>query len=373
MQAEKIIGIKYIGKMKTYDIEVDAPNHIFYGNGIATSNSHAYSYGYNAFYSAYCKTHNPVKFYEVYLNHARKKPKWQEEVNALVNDARIHNIETLPPNMCHFYKDFQRDGDKIYYGVSHIKDVGDKESEKLFDIIQNCDEDICNFSWIELLKLFDSVKKNSMVALISAGVLFSKTNKTSRTRMLYEFEQWKKITAREKEYIFSHINRNENLLYHINDLINNFKVNSNRIKTLLSIKMMLENTSYSLEDDPRWIAETETKYLGVFLSCCATDAGDVSLVDTTCKDICLKNAMGEVTIAGQLVSYRETAIKKKGKNQGKLMAFVSIQDDTAKLDSCVLFPDIYEKYKDLLFDNNTLMLSGKSDNGSLIVERLFQV
>ena len=80
MHSEKIIGIKYVGAKPTMDIEIDNDDHIFWANGIATSNSHSVSYALCAFMSAYAKVHFPKEFYTAYLYFAKEKPKPQQEI-----------------------------------------------------------------------------------------------------------------------------------------------------------------------------------------------------------------------------------------------------------------------------------------------------
>jgi DNA polymerase III alpha subunit (gram-positive type) len=96
MRFEKVVSVKYIEPRQTMDIEVNSADHIFYGNGIATSNSHAVAYAINSFASAYCKTHDPIKFYTVYLNNASSKPDKQREIKELIMDAKLQGIEVLP-------------------------------------------------------------------------------------------------------------------------------------------------------------------------------------------------------------------------------------------------------------------------------------
>ena len=101
MQAEKIIGIKPIGKHPTMDIEVGNKNHTFFGNGIATSNSHAVGYAMNSFLSAYSKVHFSKLFYWSYLSEAKQKVKPFLEVYQLVNNAKAQEVPINGPN---FYK-----------------------------------------------------------------------------------------------------------------------------------------------------------------------------------------------------------------------------------------------------------------------------
>jgi DNA polymerase-3 subunit alpha len=76
-------------------------------NRYSFNKSHGVSYGMTAYMSAICKARNILKFYEVYLDHARRKQDTQEEIKALIYDARVNNIDVYPPrlgtSLCRFY------------------------------------------------------------------------------------------------------------------------------------------------------------------------------------------------------------------------------------------------------------------------------
>jgi DNA polymerase III alpha subunit len=58
------------------------------------------------------------------------------------------------------------------------------------------------------------------------------------------------------------------------------------------------------------------------------------------------------------------------------MAFLSIEDDSGELENIVVFPDIYEQNKDIMYEQATVLLSGKiQDKGrnSFIVDKVFLI
>lgn len=62
MQIESIVSVKSLGILSTYDIEVDSKEHLFYGNGIAISNSHSCCYGLTGYDTAYLKVISQYSF-----------------------------------------------------------------------------------------------------------------------------------------------------------------------------------------------------------------------------------------------------------------------------------------------------------------------
>jgi len=66
---------------------------------------------------------------------------------------------------------------------------------------------------------------------------------------------------------------------------------------------------------------------------------------------------------------------KKGESKGKLMSFLTIEDDTCMLDSVVIFPKVREKYKYVLYEGNNLILCGSvtGEDTSLIINKIHEV
>lgn len=377
MATESIESIRYLGELPTYDIEIDSEDHIFWGNGIATSNSHAYSYAHNAYYSAYCKTHAPLKFYEVYLNHAKNKPDNLEEVNELVNDARKHGIEILPPTLNNFHSNFTMIPEKnaIVYGFGHVKNVGKTEARKITEIASS-GVDLKNLSWVEILCTFQKINSRAMEALISTGALNNEVNKYSRDQMFYEYNTFKGLTEKEISFIKDNIDKTKDLQYHINFLINNHKISSNRLVKVIGIKSALENPMYDTKDSASMVLQKDRFYLGVPLSFLANGSCDMSQADTTCLDVIMGNAKGTINLVVNIKSVKEHKVK-AGKTAGQLMAFITGEDSSGCLNTITVFPKEYQEYRNLIVVNNNIFINGsvesRNNEYSLNVKKIIQV
>ena len=62
MQASKVKQVRYLGKQKVRDIEVDNHLHRFYANGIVVSNSHATAYSVYSAIGLWFKAYYPLQF-----------------------------------------------------------------------------------------------------------------------------------------------------------------------------------------------------------------------------------------------------------------------------------------------------------------------
>ena len=347
-------------------------------NRYAFNKSHAVSYAINAYWSAYCKYHKTVPFYVSYLNHSDRKPDSQKEMKELIIDAKFSDIEVYPPRLKHLYTEFTHIGDKIYFGINHIKNVGHKECEKIEEISSSAD--ISKYSWMDVLtKVIHSGKlnKRAVIALISVGAFTGENNTVDREQMLYEFDSWKDLTAREQEHIVNigEYSEYKTLSSCIEHMINNMKINSRRLGTVVDIKQMLDNPPHELKDNIPLIAQNEEKYMSCALTCSKTDGFDMNFSTSLCKDIAKGSITGKVRLAAQINTVRPYKTK-RGKNPGQLMAFLSIEDSSGSLESVTIFPDSYDKYKDLLVENNTVLIVGeisKKEKTSVIVNKVSQI
>ena len=124
---------------------------------------------------------------------------------------------------------------------------------------------------------------------------------------------------------------------------------------------------------PKFTGTEEQKYLGASLTYSKIDGCDTGASNTTCKEF-LDGRPGKAVLGVEIVSSREWTIK-KGNNKGDVMAFLSVEDSTAPMDSVIVFPEAWSKNKSLLYPGNTVLLSGKksSKDTTLIVEKVFQI
>lgn len=344
--------------------------------------SHAYAYGQNAYYTAYCKTHAPLAFYMVCLNLADSKLDKLVEIKELVNDARLHKIEITAPSLSNFFLDFTMHPEKneISFGVGHIKDVGTTEKKKLAKLYETINKKdptaFSNLSWIEILLKFRKVNSKAMKALISTGVLNGPNNTNSRNLMSYEYDSFKPLTDKELEYIEDHMDKSKNLLWHIENMINNHKIGSVRMKTILGLKSTLSKQMYGLSDSAGWIAQTEKFYMGTCLTPVHIETGDTALIDCSCREIMMGEARGDVTIGVTVNSVYEHTVK-RGKSIGQVMAFITGDDGTSELNNIVAFCDQYRMFGHLLLVGNSVIISGKVQNKdgerSFVVDNVMQV
>ena len=371
-------GAEEVG-LVTKEVAEEIFSWIEKSNRYAFNKSHAVSYAINAYWSAYCKYYKTVPFYVSYLNHSDRKPDSQKEIKELVVDAKLSDIEVYPPRLKHLHTEFTHDANKIFFGMRHIKNVGRKECEKIEEICSN--GDVSQYNWMQVLTGIiykGRLNKRAVIALISVGAFTGPNNRVDREQMLYEFDSWKDLTAREQEYIYNNresYTKDTSLADAVGHMINNMKINTRRLATVVDIKQVLEKPPHELKDNIPLIAQNEEKYLSCSLTCSKTDGFDINFSSSLCRDIAKGAITGKVKLAVQVNTVRQYKTK-RGKNPGQLMAFLSIEDGSGSLDSVTIFPEAYQKYKDLLIEENTVLIDGeisKKEKTSVIVNKVSQI
>jgi len=381
---ERIINIQSVGPKRTVDIEVDNDSHLFYGNGIATSNSHAISYAEGSYWTAYCKAHFPLQFFCSYLRGANWKQDKYEEIATLVNDAKLFNIKVNPPDLRDIQTNFYIKNQELYFGLLEVKQVGESSIVKiqhaLKEVQLTLDRQIDNWSWLDYLIFFsDKISSSINKSLILTGAtdFFGE----SRTLMSYHMDCWTQLTKKEKAWIQTkqYESTNNARWTTLHDALCDCAHKKadgggchtvRRIQVMQSVGNILRNPPHSLSDSFHFMAWNEEKLLGLPLTCNMVDDCDGAIqANTTCKEL-LDGKDGYIILAVTINRIKEIHTKKAKKK----MAFLTVSDNTYALDSIVCFPDDWKEFKDLLTVSNTVLLHGEtSKKGSFIIKQVWQI
>ena len=352
----------------------------------AFNKSHAVSYAICGYWSAYAKAHHTVEFFCHCLRHAKNKPDSQQETRELVSDAKVNDIYVHPPSLKAVNEETSIIDGRIHFGLTDVKSVGINQIKKLKQELraeeETLNKSIDEWGWYDfLVRLSSKITSSTVCAMISVG-MFSQTG-ISRSKMLDEFDTWSKLTDKERSWVYEQHLKWENLEDALISLAPTKKMgggtfNDKRKQVVSDLIKQIQNPSYSLEDTPDWIAGIEQNYLGVPITYSKVDSCDTSAANATCKDF-LNGEKKNVSLAVSINSVRPYTIK-KGKNKGSEMAFLSVEDGSSPLENIAIFTDQWLEYKNLLYEGNTVMLTGSRSskggyekNDSLVVNRVRQI
>jgi len=70
------------------------------------------------------------------------------------------------------------------------------------------------------------------------------------------------------------------------------------------------------------------------------------------------------------------AVRKIQTKKGDDMAFLSVEDNTGALDNITIFKDQWQEYKNILYQNNNVLIIGKKENkkkDGIIVDKVLEI
>ena len=343
--------------------------------------SHAVAYAMNSYLSAWYKANHTKEFFLSYLIHANEKQDPHQEVYELVSEAKLFDIEVNIPKLSEWSEEFFITKRGIYFGVKNVKSLTGVNGDKVIDAIHKVSEDINksphNFTWMDILiHLSTKINSTGFKALCSIGFFSTKKTGISRNKALYEYLIFKNLTKAELKWVTENYKSKKwkTLTDCFIDLAPTKKEGGGTSKASRSQDVaneitFLENPPYELTDDPSWIVEQEIKFLGCPISISRIESSDTSSANTSCKEL-LDGKKGESLCVAATVN---RVADHKCKN-GKMMSFLTIEDETCSLDSVVVFPETREKYQYVLFENNNLLFCGKTDkNNSFIIDKIHEI
>ena len=138
-----------------------------YFAGYGFNKSHSAAYALVAYQTAWLKTHYPVHFIAALLTTEKGNT---DKLVSYVNESREMNIEVLPPDVDSSGLDFTVEGDKIRFGLSAIKNVGESAIRSILEARERKGR----FSTLhELSAETDSrlVNRRALEALVQSGAL----------------------------------------------------------------------------------------------------------------------------------------------------------------------------------------------------------
>lgn len=359
----KIVSRRYLGKADVYDIGVAKHHNFIIKNGLVASNcfnkSHSTAYGYVTYQTAYLKANYPLEYMAALLTANSGDT---DKVQKYLNNCNNMGIEIDPPDINRSGLDFTPADQKILFGFSAVRNVGQNAIAAILDAREKGAEfkslgDFCDRIDLRV------VNRRTLESLIQCGA-FDKIE-SNRHQLVKDLElvyEWAQSRAKDRAI------GQGNLFDFMGAGTRNASTSSNN--GFKSIPKADPVSDYPPQEKLRM----EKELLGFYVSAhplknikqSSSLLAPINLVDLgEQKD---KNLVCVVVMLNH--------VKKVMTKKGEQMAILQIEDLTTTSEA-VVFPKTYERINGILEIDARLIVWGKVDKRDeqtqLLVEDAEQV
>ncbi|MFV3013135.1 DNA polymerase III subunit alpha [Clostridium botulinum] len=312
----------------------------------AFNKSHAAAYAVVGFQTAYLIRYYPTEFIAAMLNSVKGD---NDKVSFYVNFAKTLGIEIIAPNINESYSNFTVKDNRIIFGLTAVKNVGEKGIDNIVLSREQKDK------FIDLSDFFNKVdtsiiNKRLVESLIKAGAF--DCLKVYRSKMLAVFEKIMDGIQKQKR---NNIEGQVNLFM---DIMDNKES---------SIDIKYPNIK---EFDKKYILQMEKEMTGLYFSGHPLEEYEETLkIETThlISDIIPKESLegnlvdtissikdGDKVVVGGMITH----VSKKLTRSNDMMAFIVLEDLYSSIE-VIVFPKIFNMARNIINEDEVVLLKGR--------------
>ena len=354
----KILSKKSLGKQPVYDIGVAKDHNFVLANGLVASNcfnkSHSTAYAYVTYQTAYLKANYPVEYMAALLSASSGS---QDKVEKYIAICPSMGIEVVPPHINRSQVDFTPEGQKILFGLSAIRNLGQGAIEHILTARAQG-----NFtSLADLCERVDLrvVNRKALEALIYCGAFDSVApNRQKLIKVLEATIKWAQNRAKEKA-------SGQTNLFDLFDGQSGQNIDDNKSFEAAPQPPKIEDFS------PAEKLKHEKELLGFYVSdhpLKSTRQAAQILSPINLNE--LPNQSNKARVS-TIVMFKTDGIRTIMTKNNDPMAFVQMEDISGQAEG-IVFPSAYGRIKDFLVEETPLIIWGKvqhkDDQIQLIIE-----
>ena len=321
----------------------------------AFNKSHATAYAMLTYQTAYLKCYYEVEFLTAIINNRITNA---DEIKKYVAYARQENIEVLPPSINKSKTYFSVENGKIRYGLSGLKGVGVGAIDTMIKEREKNGEYKDIFDFISRLYNTGVVNKKSLESLILSGAFDCFNVYRSQLMAVYE-QAIEKVSRDLKNKESGQFSLFDNFKSEVEDID---KIDYPKIKEYnkqTKLKFEKDITGVYMSGHPLQNFANMWNDFNFRADMIVKDAedgigedGDEEAVEDVVYEG-LTDGM-RVTCGGIITNFKRIISKASNKS----MAIIDVEDLYGTF-SCMITPNVYDKYKSILEEDNIVMINGK--------------
>ncbi len=300
----------------------------------AFNKSHAAAYAVLACQTAWLKYYYPAEFYAALLSSVMES---ESRVARYIDECNRRGVKVVPPNINVSQKKFTVKDGQIVFGLGEIKSVGSKFVDQ---VIQTREEQGPFKDLLDFCERVENINKQAVINLIKAGA-FDYLGIDRGTLLSNAFE----VIQKGKELRSIRLSGQASFFDNDNSSLKTFEYTQT--------EPLSKETILTMEKD----------VLGIYLSGHPLEKYREILERKTVFNFSILDSYEDlsrtiqdqsfVTIGGILKNLKTQLTKRQ-----ELMAFADLEDQYGML-NLVIFPKVYEQYRNLLIDDTPVIVYGK--------------
>ncbi len=340
-KAEIIAGLRnqFVEGAKNKNIDLEIAGQIFdlmeYFAGYGFNKSHSAAYALVSYQTAYLKANYPLAFMAALLTNVMGN---SDKVVGYIEECKKMGIQVMRPDVNESFETFTIVGEKLRFGLAAVKNVGHNAIENIILVREQEGkfkslEDFCQR--IDLR----TVNKRVVESLLKGGLFDSLAKRSQQLAVLDICID----TAQKRQK-----DRNKGQV----SLFDIMGADSDCSQGL----ELPEIEEFSNKD----LLSIEKEVLGMYVSGHPLADHKVILKEKTThtmKDLSSSSDGKQVTLGGIILSIKKTFTRK-----GDEMAFAMLEDLYGTFE-LVIFPTVYKRFKELLKEDEIVIVNGKVNFG----------
>lgn len=318
-----------------YDLMVEFAKYAF-------PKAHSVAYAALAYETAWLKTYYPVEFMAALISSIMGS---SNTVSLYIRECKRLGIEILPPDINESMAKFTVESNKIRFGLAAVKNVG---TNVIQEIVRTREKKGKFLSFVDFCTKVDPIvlNKRQIESLIKCGAFDFLNVRRSQLMAIYE---------RTIDSVLSQKKRNIEGQFSLFDSFSSDNITID--EEMPDLPEYTDKAKLSMEKEIVGIylsGHPLSEYEKVLDKYASTNSSEISEIKDGHEETILYD--GSRVVLGGIIIKKQNKITKNN----NMMAFITLEDLYGTVEG-IIFPKIYDRCKDILYEDNIVLVEGTID------------